>query len=131
MDYKPQEPNFEGEKMKLPSIRPAGREVSGTGVQSVIILILLLVLTAILVGLFLWYRTGFAPTNTPLDNLRPTAEQNKEPETPTAVAQVESMNALSTSDELATIEADLESTLLDSLESELTQIESDLSNTTP
>ncbi len=58
--------------------------------------------------------------------LRPTPETNREPESPTAYAQVGSLNTLSTSDELGAIEADLESTNLDSLLLEINAIEAEL-----
>ena len=58
--------------------------------------------------------------------LRPTPEMNKEPESPTAYAQVGSLNTMSTSDELGAIEADLESTNLDSLLFETIAIEAEL-----
>ncbi|MBP9836524.1 MAG: hypothetical protein KBC78_01685 [Candidatus Pacebacteria bacterium] len=58
--------------------------------------------------------------------LRPTPEMNREPESPTAYAQVDSLNTLSTSDELSIIEADFESTNLDSLYFETTAIEAEL-----
>ena len=58
---------------------------------------------------------------------RPTPDMNKEPESPTAYAQVQSLNTMSTSDELGAIEADLESTSFDSLLLETTAIEAELS----
>ncbi len=80
----------------------------------------------ILVGLFLWYKSSqIVPAPEPVPT-RPTPEMNNEPESTTAEAQVESLGAMSTSDELGAIEADLESTSLDSLESELIQIETEL-----
>jgi cytoskeletal protein RodZ len=122
------EPHFEGEKMKLPS-EPvsSGIENKAEGeTRGAFIIFLVIALVVILAGLFFWYYTSMqVPALTP-EPSRPTLETNKEPETTTATAQVESYAAMSTSDELTAIEADLESTNLDSLDSELTQIDTEL-----
>ncbi|MEZ4103953.1 MAG: hypothetical protein R3B60_01570 [Candidatus Paceibacterota bacterium] len=57
---------------------------------------------------------------------RPSPEINKEPESATAYAQVDSLKVMSPSDELEAIEADLNSTNLDSLTLELQTIEREL-----
>jgi flagellar basal body-associated protein FliL len=122
------EPNFEGEKMKVPSsnINVSAEDITIKDSKGAFIIILVVALLVILVGLFFWYKstqTLLAPVDTPL---RPTAEMNQEPETTTATAQVESFGALSTSDEIGAIEADLESTDLTNLEIELQQIDAEL-----
>ena len=122
------EPNFEGEKMKMPTEHvSSGIENKAEGeTRGVFIIILFLALVVILAGLFYWYYTASqVPVITP-EPMRPTLETNKEPETTTATAQVESYGAMSTSDELTAIEADLESTNLNSLDTELTQIDTEL-----
>lgn len=113
--------------MKIPAdarVTPArGAEAETRGA---FILVIAAALLLIFVGLFMWYKTAMeqnVPAPTPS---RPTLETNKEPETVTATAQVESFGAMSTSDELSTIEADLESTYLDGLDSELMQIDAEL-----
>lgn len=122
------EPHFEGEKMKMPS------EAVSTGVENkaegetrgAFIIVLFFALIVILAGLFYWYYIGMQTPVVTEEPTRPTLETNKEPETTTATAQVESYGAMSTSDELTAIEADLESTNLDSLDTELTQIDTEL-----
>jgi hypothetical protein len=122
------EPNFEGEKMKMPSqkVASATADNATSGTKGIFIVVLFIALAVILVGMFYWYNLGEvvpAEDNAPL---RPTAEMNKEPETTNAVAEVDSFSALSTSDELSAIEADLESTNLDGLEAELGQVETEI-----
>jgi FlaG/FlaF family flagellin (archaellin) len=125
------EPNFEGEKMKIPAPKISTRnESTNPENKGAFIVILFAALAVILAGMFYWYKTASEITPVPTPSLRPTAEMNKEPETTNAVAQVESFGAMSTSDELNTIEADLESTNLDSLEIELQQIDTELESTT-
>lgn len=126
MDNTPQAPDLEGVKMKLPSQRPGSSPVGGQKSSGPVLVVLLLLLAGVLGGLYYWYYLGNKPIQSDPTGTRPTSQQNREPETPTAVAQVESMAVMSTSDELVTIEADLESTLLDSLEAELIQIEAEL-----
>ncbi|USN87378.1 MAG: hypothetical protein H6779_03100 [Candidatus Nomurabacteria bacterium] len=89
----------------------------------------LTVLILVMLGLVVaWYLstkpTGVADIE--IVPARPTAEVNKEPESATAYAQVQSFGVMSTSDELSAIEADLESTNLDALVSELNAIEAEL-----
>ena len=91
-----------------------------------IIICLFVVLGFILGGLYYWYSISTQPLVTDLSPTRPTLETNKEPETPTATAQVDSLTVMSTSDELGAIEADLLSSDLDSLETEINQIEAEL-----
>lgn len=83
-----------------------------------IFLILLL-----LVSSFFWYKMSHKKISIVDAPLRPTAAENNEPESTTAEAETESLNALSSSDELSAIEADLKSTNLDSLTSDLNQID--------
>lgn len=91
-----------------------------------ILILLVVLLLAILGGMHRWFVL--------LDNdmpaipagLRPTAEQNNEPESTTAEARAEAMGVVSNSNEIPAIEADIDSTDLDSLESELNAIEAEL-----
>ncbi len=123
------EPNFEGEEMKLPTKKTDLAAASDTHSETkgAFIVVLVVALIVILIGLVFWYRTAnpvaIAPVSLPI---RPAIETNKEPETTTATAQVDSLEVMSTSDEMVTIEADLESTDLNNLEAELTQIEAEL-----
>jgi hypothetical protein len=119
------EPNFSNEEMRLPTEKFRGLKNNADG-RPILILVLFVALLVILFGLYQWQKSLQvvpAPVEIPI---RPTTETNREPETTTATAQVESFGALSTSDELDAIESDLESTNLDSLETELNQIDSDL-----
>jgi flagellar basal body-associated protein FliL len=123
------EPNFEGEAMKL----PGGATVAATPKSSgtafgVVLTILFLALVLILGGLFFWYRS-MQPLPTvviPEPPTRPTAEENREPESTTASAQAEALNVVSNSNELDAIEADILSTNLDSLDSELGAIDTEI-----
>jgi len=91
---------------------------------------LIIILILILGGLYLWSQNltpaePIAPTPT-----RPTAEQNNEPESTNAEAEVETFQAMSTSDELGAIAADLEATDLDSLDADLNAIDVELNSST-
>lgn len=122
------EPNFEGEKMKLPTERATitDADQAAKDTKGVFIFGLVAALIVILVGLVYWYINMQAPTAIEETPTRPTLETNKEPETTTATAQTESFGVMSTSDEISAIEADLESTNLDSLDTELQQIDVEL-----
>jgi len=122
------EPHFEGDKMKMPSEIVSTSTENGAGgeTRGIFIVVLFLALLVILAGLFYWYYTSIQTPVVTTEPTRPTLETNKEPETTTAAAQVESYGAMSTSDELTAIEADLESTNLDSLDAELLQIDTEL-----
>ena len=122
------EPNFEGEKMKMPTERTTITDSDQTtkDTKGVFIFGLIAALVVILVGLVYWYIVMQEPVAVVETPARPTLETNKEPETTTATAQTESFNAMSTSDEINAIEADLESTNLDTLDSELQQIDTEL-----
>lgn len=92
-----------------------------------ILMLLIVLLIAVLFGMFYWFTMiGKDTPVTTIDSLRPTAEENNEPESTTAEAQVEALGIVSTSDEIPAIEADVESTNLDSLEAELDAIEAEI-----
>lgn len=126
------QPNFEGEEMKNPT--PTNNfnspEDATAKTKGPFIILLFVALALILAGLFYWYKTASVIPPPIITPERPTAEMNKEPETTTATAQVDSFSAMSTSDELNALEADLESTNLDSLEAELLQIDAELNTAT-
>lgn len=122
------EPNFEGEEMKLPTVS-AARVATPTKNQSLlswpIIVLLFLILLAILGGLYYWYLLVTKPEM--LDTLlRPTAEQNNEPESTTAEARSGATDVVSTSDEPSAIRADLESTQFEDINTLAAPIESEL-----
>lgn len=100
---------------------------SSSVVVPVILIGLIFILIGILVGLYFWGQTlkEQAPEEVPTAT-RPTAEENNEPESTNAEADVQTFQAMSTSDEIDAIENDIESTNLDSLSAELNDIEAEL-----
>ncbi|HMO78019.1 MAG TPA: hypothetical protein PKD95_02375 [Candidatus Paceibacterota bacterium] len=123
-----QEPNFEGEEMKLPENEAPYQAAEDNQPKGGgwLLMVLFILLSLVLAGLIYWYFLATQiPESTPTPQ-RPSAEMNQEPETTNAVAEVESFGAMSTSDEITAIEADLESTGLDNLDAELLQIEAEL-----
>jgi hypothetical protein len=122
------EPQFEGEVMKMPvsNTRADIDNEESTKSSGVVIFILFAVLAAILIGLYFWYENISKIEDMEPIPTRPTLETNKEPETVTATAETQSFGVMSTSDELSTIEADLESADFSNLEAELLQIDAEL-----
>jgi hypothetical protein len=123
------EPNFEGTPMRMPSVgsnRPEAPVKSSSLLTAPIIILLFLILAAILGGFYYWYTIVMSQQVVPVDTTRPTAEQNKEPESTTAVARTQIMDVVSTSDELSAIKADAETTNLADLDSEINPIEGEL-----
>lgn len=90
----------------------------------VIIVLLVAILLALLVGLYIWSTTLTAPA--PIETERPTAEENNEPESTTVEATVDTLQAVSTSNEIDAIEADLDATFITDLDTEFTAIEAEL-----
>lgn len=128
------EPNFEGEEMKLPTVSSL-RKIETTTSRSVlslpIIILLVLILLAILGGFYYWYTLVMKEVAIIPPSVRPTTEANNEPESATAEARTETMNVVSTSDELVAIKADLDSTHLEDLDTEVPAIESELNAALP
>ncbi len=91
-----------------------------------ILILLVVLLIAILGGMYRWFVILNNDVPTINAGLRPSAAENNEPESTTAEARVEAMGIVSNSDEIPAIEADIESTDLDSMESELDAIEAEL-----
>ncbi len=93
----------------------------------IILGVLIMLLIIILAGLYMWGSTLSSPqtTNTPA-NQRPTAEENNEPESANAEADVETFQALSNSTEIDAIQADIDSTNIDELDAELNAIDAEL-----
>ncbi len=123
----PEAPDFSNEKMKMPETAMAQntsqREPSVINGPLLAVLAILLVL--ILGGMYYWFGTlSTTPATAP--TMRPTDEMNNEPESTTAEAQTQTMQAVSSSDELSAIEADLEATDLDSMDTEMQAIEAEM-----
>ncbi len=91
-----------------------------------ILVLLVVLLIAILGGMYRWFVLLDNDIPAIPASLRPTALENNEPESTSAEARAEAMGVVSTSNEIPAIEADIESTELDSLESELNAIEAEL-----
>ena len=124
-------PNFEGETMKMPENNDQpDNETSegGSVINAPLLFTLAVLLVLILAGMFYWFNvvnkeTAPAPA---AEVTRPTPEENNEPESTTAEAQVETMQAISTSDELSAIESDIEGTRLDEIASEIEAIDAEI-----
>jgi len=125
-----QEPVVSDSEMKMPEERfgVTAAEDDQTTHLGIILGVLIVLLVLILGGLYLW---GTTLTTTPDVQIapvaeRPTAEENNEPESTTADAQVQALETVSTSNEIEAIEADIESTDLDELDAELEAIDAEL-----
>lgn len=117
-------PNLDDVAMKSPERHVYEPESITNGPILVLLIGLLL---AVLGGMFYWFTMlGKGDVVITPSVLRPTAEQNNEPESTTAEARTEAYGVVSTSDEIPAIEADVEGTNLDSLDSELDAIEAEL-----
>lgn len=124
-----QEPDLEGVEMKMPEGTKAPADTSvpnNKPILGLIIVLLFLILLLILAGLYYWSTFMNQPMAADPAPMRPTAEQNQEPESTTARARTENLDVISTSNELDAIEADVESTNLDDLDAELSAIDAEL-----
>lgn len=121
------EPVIAEDELKMPD-QPFGQGApQNTPVLGPVLAVLIVVLVLLLGGLYLWGTTLQIdePTYTPAAT-RPTAEENNEPESNNAEADVQTLDTMSTSDELDAIEADLDSTNLDTLDADLNAIDAEL-----
>ena len=125
-DQTPQAPDFSNEEMKMPETAVARKQdvKEPSVVNGPLLAILALLLVLILGGMYYWFNLMNEPTPQATPS-RPTAEQNNEPESTTAEAQAQTMQAVSSSDELSAIEADLEATDLESMDAEMQAIEAE------
>ena len=124
-ENKSNEPNIPPEELKMPEESFGAAESKGPSILGPILAVLIVVLILLLGGLYLWGTTLniSEPAYTePIE--RPTPEENNEPESTTAEADVQVLETVSTSDELSAIEADLESTTIDELDT-LNQIDAE------
>lgn len=115
------------DQLKMPEQAFGTSKNAGPSVLGPVLAVLIVILVLLLGGLYLWGTTLQIgdPTYTPPAE-RPTAEENNEPESTTAEADVQALETVSTSDEIEAIEADLESTNLDALDAELNDIDAEL-----
>lgn len=126
-----QAPDFSNEEMKMPEnavLQTHTRSESTSVINGPLLAFLTILLVLLLAGMYYWFATLPKPEAVVPAPARPTVEQNNEPESTTAEAQVETTQAVSPSDELSAIEADLEATDLDSLDSELQAIDTEIDN---
>ena len=95
----------------------------------IILIGVILLLIGILGGLLWWGSTFFSPISVATPEpvaTRPTAEQNNEPESTNAEADVQVIRTLSPSNELSAIKADLFATDVDSVDKEMSVIDQTL-----
>lgn len=121
-------PLFTRDELKMPAegfgTKPQNNTPSYIGI---ILGILIVMLVLILGGLYLWGELILKNQQTvPVDTLRPTASENNEPESNNAEADVETLGAMSTSDEIDAINADLESTTINELDADLNAIDAEI-----
>jgi len=87
--------------------------------------IMIILLVVVLGGLYMW-STYIVEQNNPSQAVRPTDEENNEPESNKAEADTSNASVVSTSDDLGAIEADLDSTQLFEFDADLNAIEAEL-----
>jgi hypothetical protein len=126
-----QTPRFKKDELKMPQENFGTQNIvdDRPSYFGVILSMLIIVLMAILGGLYAWSelilknKTVEVPAAT-----RPTAAENNEPESTTAEAQTETLGAMSPSDEVDAIESDLMSTPFEDevFEAQIQNIESDI-----
>jgi cytoskeletal protein RodZ len=121
--------DFETTDIKMPEENFLGGSVPVAKKKSalpVLLILIIIMLTGVLAGL-LWWAYELLKVETPTevipDVVRPTPEENNEPESTKAEAEVETIQAISSSDELPDIKADLDATNIKDLDSELQTIE--------
>jgi hypothetical protein len=115
--------NLPPDARPLPESAPTEEHISHFGL---IIGILIVVLALVLIGLYVWSQMMARPAAPLPTPVRPTAAENNEPESTTAEARAQTLDIVSTSDELGAIEADLEATALDDFVTELNAIDAEL-----
>lgn len=121
------EPNIPESELKMPEESFNAPESKGPSILGPILAVLIVVLILLLGGLYLWGTTlNIDEPDFTAPDERPTAEENNEPESTTAEADVQALETVSTSDEISAIEADLESTDLDGFEEDLSAIDAEL-----
>ena len=126
MDTKNEQPDISTEEFKMPEEKFGITKLQEPPSHFGIILGVLIVVLAILLGgLYLWSTSLQVPVVAPVVQ-RPTPEENNEPESNNAEADVQILQTLSTADEITAIEADIDSTNLEEMDAELQAIEAEL-----
>ncbi len=135
-DTEIQEPDFSGEKMKMPEnselkSKTVTKNTESSIVGAPLLIILGFLLIAILSGMYYWLTVmsgGSIMEPTSATTEQPVAIPNNEPESTGARAQADAMLVTSPSDELSAIEADLEATNFDTLDTELNAIDTEINS---
>lgn len=110
------------DELKMPEDASAHVMPDKPSYLGIILGALIIILILLLGGLYLW-STTLEPLPTADTTTRPTAEENNEPESTNAEANVETAGALSTSNELDAIEADLSSTNVNTVDADILTID--------
>lgn len=120
---------FSEDEMKMPEEQFGGESPASTpSYIGIVIGFLIVALITILGGLYLWsdiLKKNNMQADMPVVT-RPTAEENNEPESNNAEADVQILETMSTSNEIDAIEADLESTNVEVLGNDLEAVKSEL-----
>ena len=121
---------FSKDELRMPKEPLASASLSTHSYTGMILGSLVFVLMLILGGLYLWNKQlqenakqVIAPTSA-----RPTATLNNEPESTNAEADVETITAMSNSDEIDAIDADLGSTLIQEPTTDTNSIDAEIKN---
>lgn len=126
-ENKSNEPNIPESELKMPEESFSKPEGKGPSILGPILAVLIVILILLLGGLYLWGTTlTIGEPEFTIPDERPTPEENNEPESTTAEADVQALETMSTSDEISAIEADLESTDLDRFDEDLSAIDAEL-----
>lgn len=118
---------FKDSELKMPEENFRG-EQNKTSYTGIILGLLIIALVVILGGLYMWSQMLQKQVqNSEVTATRPTAAENQEPESNNAKADTETMQAMSTSDEIDAIQADIDSTNLDQIDADLPAIDAAIS----
>ena len=118
---------FKDDELKMPEETFGGGQAKPSYI-GIILGLLILALIMILAGLYLWSEMLQKQVQAPaITSTRPTAAMNKEPESTNSKADTETMQAMSTSDEIDAIQADLDSTNVDQLDADIPAIDAEMS----
>lgn len=119
-------PTFDASELKMPDGSTPLSHNRSERTIGIVLVVLILALLLILGGLYLWYQAAFSPdvaVNEPEERFVP--DMPNEPEMPNAMADIQKLNTVSSSNDLGAIEADLMSTDLETLDAEVTSIDSE------
>lgn len=113
------------EKTRLQS-EPGTTITAPQSITGLLIGLGILITAVLFIGSYIWLSFQHTQQTIAVTPTRPTAAENNEPESTTAEAQVETLNIVSTSDELGAITADLEATRIQDTAADFAAIEAEL-----